>query len=271
MGEAGRHAQNPRVARFGALGAIPMALVVALGVNSPLGLEQRTPVPALESDTPEVQAGEVDDLGAFLYGRDCTSCHGADGRGSWRGPSLEDGGTAATYYMLATGRMPIAEPDAPVRRSEPHYSADEIRAVVDHVAELVDGPELPDLDPDEVDLALGGEVYRLHCGQCHSSTGIGGALLYGQQAPPVLPSEPTVIAAAVVSGPGAMPSFSPTGLTDEELVSVVAFVEVIQDPLDAGGLPLGRAGRVDEGLVGWGVGLAALVLLIAWVARPVDR
>lgn len=271
MGGTRRHAPNPRVARFGALGAIPVALVVALGVGGPLGLGRRAQVPAPQDDTPEVRVEDVEDLGAFLYGRDCTSCHGTDGSGSWRGPSLDEGGTAATYYMLATGRMPIAEPESPVRRSETHYSAEEIIAVVDHVSGLVDGPEIPVLDLDEADLALGGEVYRLHCGQCHSSTGIGGALLYGHQAPPVLQSEPTVIAAAVVSGPGAMPSFSPTGLTDEELVSVVAFVQAIQDPLDEGGLPLGRAGRVDEGLVAWGVGLAALVLIIGWIARPVDR
>lgn len=220
---------------------------------------------------PPAPAAAQDDLGARLYGRHCTSCHGADGAGSWQGPSLSEGGTAATYYMLATGRMPIADPDAPVRRREPRYTPEEIAAIVAHVDSLVEGPEVPELDLREADVALGGRLYRLHCGHCHSSTGIGGALLYGEHAPSVLDSDPAVVGAAVISGPGAMPAFGPQGLTEEELVSVVAYVQTVQTPADEGGLPLGRAGRVDEGLVGWGVGLAGLVLLVGWIARPVAR
>lgn len=206
--------------------------------------------------------------GTELYRQTCLSCHGADGRGSWRGPSLESSGTAGTYYMVATGRMPIDDVDAPVRRRPVPYTEAEVLAIVAYVGELVDGPEIPDLDGVPVDLSLGGRVYRLQCSQCHSATGIGGALLYGEQAPALYRPEPLVVASVVVSGPGAMPAFA---LTDEELASVVAYVdEVVQDPVDEGGLPLLRAGRVDEGLLAWGLGLVGLALVAGWIARPVE-
>lgn len=262
----GTSEQRHGAARF-LLGPLLLgATVVALGATS--AAARTTVQPGDATDPGGAADEELLEVGRFLYGRDCVSCHGVDGDGTWRGPSLALAGTAGTHYMVATGRMPLVPPENPVRRPEPEYTPEQVAAIVAHVATLVDGPTIPDLDTGDADLSTGGRLYRLHCAHCHSSTLIGGALLYGEVAPALYDVEPLVVASAVVSGPGAMPRFDAV-LTEDELASVVAYVEETQTPVDQGGFNLARAGRVDEGLVGWGVGLGGLVLAAAWIGRGV--
>lgn len=242
-------------------------VLVVIGAAGGVAVDGAAPVPASAAAATVTQ----DELGEQLYGRGCASCHGVDGEGIWRGPSLEGTGAASNYYMLSTGRMPIAEPDEPVRRRPARYSPTEIDALVEHVTTLVDGPPVPALAADDVDLALGGQLYRLHCGVCHSSTGIGMALAFEGFAPPVLDSEPRQVAAVMAAGPGSMPAFHPDVFTDQEFASIVAYVQQLREPVDQGGLPFGRAGRVDEALAAWGLGITSLVLIAAWIARAPAR
>lgn len=247
-------------------------VVLVLLLTSIAFVLSRPASPTAHAATPRAgstAAQVADDAGAFLYGRDCAGCHGPEGEGSPRGVSLTGSGEAGAHYMLLTGRMPIEDPEAPIRRSAPRYSDEQIDALVAHVAGLGDGPALPDVDPAEGDVPRGGELYRLHCGMCHSATGIGGALAFDEFAPSVTDAEPSVVAAAITAGPGAMPSFRPIGFTDDELTSIVAYVDQLQDPEDRGGIPIFRAGRADEGMVAWLVGVPTMVLLAAWVARRV--
>jgi ubiquinol-cytochrome c reductase cytochrome c subunit len=221
--------------------------------------------PIFERDPePEID-GEA--LGPFIYGRDCAGCHGSDGEGSPRGVPLSHAGEALTHYSLVSGRMPIRDPRQIPERSPTQYDDDEIDALVEHVAALGDGPALPDVDWRSGDIPNGGRLYRLHCAACHSVTGIGGALAFERFAPSVMPSEPTVVAAAVVAGPGAMPSFSPQGFTDQDLADLVAYVQEIQEPVDRGGWAIFRAGRADEALFTWIVAIPALLLGLSWIAR----
>jgi ubiquinol-cytochrome c reductase cytochrome c subunit len=245
----------------------PALAATALAAAALVGALATTRAASAAAEAEPVPAAE---LGAFLYGRDCAGCHAPDGRGSWRGPSLEGTGEAGNHYVLATGRMPITSPHDAVERSEPAYGADEIDAIVGHVTTLVDGPELPQLFDDEVDLAHGGYLYRLHCGVCHSSTGIGTALAFDDFAPPVLDAEPLEVAAVMAAGTGAMPAFYPNVFTDDELASIVAYVQQLREPEDRG-IPFGRAGRVDEALAAWGVGIVSLLLLAGWIARAPAR
>lgn len=205
--------------------------------------------------------------GAELYGRDCAGCHGPAGEGSPRGVPLTGAGEASAHYMLVTGRMPLREAGDVPRRGPSPYSQDQIDSLVAYVAALGDGPALPDVDWRDADLSRGGTLYRLHCGACHSATAIGGALAFDRFAPSLMPSEPSVVAAAVTAGPGAMPSFTPLGFTDEELAAIVAYVQEIRDPVDHGGWPMLRAGRADETLFTWLAALPAVVLLAVWIAR----
>lgn len=245
----------------------PVVLALAVvAAGSLIGVVRSGHVTAQEERSDADPAGA---LGAALYARDCAGCHGPDGEGSPRGIPIADAGEAGAHYALVTGRMPLRDEDDEPRRGSPKYDGRELAALVDHVAGLGDGPPLPDLDWRAADVSDGGALYRLHCGACHSATAIGGALAYDHTAPSLMPSEPSVVAAAVITGPGAMPSFAPQGFTEDELADIVAYVQEIRTPVDRGGWPIFRAGRVDEALFAWLVAVPVVLVTVAWIARRV--
>jgi ubiquinol-cytochrome c reductase cytochrome c subunit len=245
--------------------AIVAALVVT-GVASPFAAA------ASRAGDDDGDDGELlPEQGRDLYATGCSSCHGADGTGvepqdgGAGGPSLVDAGEAGAYFQLSTGRMPAASSDEQPQRKEPAYSPDEIDALVAYVASLGDGPELPDVDLSNADLAAGGMIYRADCQACHSAAGSGGALSYGSAAPRLGPATPEQIAAAVRVGPGQMPVFDPDIITDDDLDDLVSYVRYLDDPVDPGGLPIGRTGPIPEGFVAWLVGMVALIGLVVWI------
>jgi ubiquinol-cytochrome c reductase cytochrome c subunit len=214
---------------------------------------------------------ELIDQGRELYVEGCASCHGVDGTGieivdgGAGGPSLREAGEASAYFYLSTGRMPAAETDTTPTRKDPAYDPDEIDALVAYVASLGDGPSLPELDLESADLSLGGEVYRANCQACHSASGSGGALSYGDAAPPLGSATAEQIAAAVRTGPGQMPVFGPDLIRDRDLDDLVRYVDYLDNPEDPGGLPIGRTGPIPEGFVAWLVGMVALVGFVCWI------
>ena len=217
------------------------------------------------------------DRGRELYLTGCVSCHGDDGGGvsdvdgRQRGPALRNAGEATAYYYLHTGRMPLANPDETPQRKRRAYSEDDIDALVAFVASLGRGPDLPDVDPANGDLAVGGEVYRLNCAPCHSAAGVGGALSYGHAAPNLHPASDLEIAAAVRAGPGQMPVFPTDAISREELDSLVRYVQYLDQPDDRGGLPLGRVGPIPEGFVTWVIGVGVLLLMVGWIGTRMPR
>ena len=200
--------------------------------------------------------------GRTLYERDCAWCHASDGSGTAQSPEIASDGAAAVDFMLTTGRMPLADPDDRMTRTEPTYTNEEIDAIVTYVAALNDGPRIPAVDPEEADLAMGAELYSLNCAACHSTTGIGGALTSGQEAPSLHLATPTQTAEAMLTGPGAMPVFGPDTFDQSEIDSVVAYVDYLQDPESRGGGDLGGLGPWSEGLVAWVVGLGSLLIVV---------
>lgn len=202
--------------------------------------------------------------GGDLYARYCLECHGRGGRGTPRGPSLQGMGTAAVDFALRSGRMPIAQPDDEPRSGEPVFTEEQIRRLVDYLAEVAGEPAIPQLDLDDRNLARGGELYRLHCAACHNWGGQGGALVHHEIAPDLIERSPIEVAEAVRIGPGAMPRFGPDTIGDDELDDLVAYVAFLDELPDAGGFPLGHWGPALEGLAGaFGV---AILLGIAWWA-----
>ena len=209
--------------------------------------------------------------GRVLYERDCAWCHGSDGAGTAGSPEIASDGAAAADFMLTTGRMPLSDPDDRMQRTEPSYTRDEIDAIVSYVAELGEGPPIPAVDPAEGDVAMGAELYSLNCAACHSTTGIGGALTSGQDAPSLHIATPTQTAEAMLTGPGAMPVFGPDTFDPEEVDSVVAYVAYLQDPDSRGGSDLGGLGPWSEGLVAWVVGLGAVLLIVRVIGERSRR
>lgn len=199
------------------------------------------------------------------YLADCAVCHGADGSGSDRGPSLKGVGRASVDYMITTGRMPIAEPNQRLERRTPRYSPEDQRALVDYVTGLTGGgPDIPTLDLAGADPARGGEVFREQCAACHAWSGDGGALLQ-REAPGLGAATTTQIAEAIRTGPGSMPVFGTAAVSDQQLDDTVAFVDSLKHTDDRGGLPLGHIGPVTEGAIAIVGGIGLLLLATRWI------
>lgn len=231
--------------------------------------------------------------GPDLFQQNCASCHGPDGGGTSRGPTLVGVGAASADYWVRSGRMPLAEPDqrpyrglandvipfrgrvepaqtgAPANRWTPLTDA-QIDELVAYVASLGDGPGIPSVDPARADVARGGELYRLNCAACHNWDGKGGALVGGANAPGLTQVPAEQVAEAMRVGPAAMPLFSPGLLSDQELNDVVAYVATFRAPEDAGGWGLGHWGPATEGLAGV-AGLVVLLLVTAWLGKRTGR
>jgi ubiquinol-cytochrome c reductase cytochrome c subunit len=204
--------------------------------------------------------------GPALYQRTCASCHGNQGQGTFRGPTLVAVGAASADYWLRSGRMPLREPDQQSQRQPPAFTDAQIRELVDYVATLGEGPPIPQIDLAGANLAEGGELYRLNCAACHNWDGKGGALVNQSNAPPLRPVPVRELAEAVRIGPGTMPLFTEDQLNDDQLADVLAYVEYMKTPPDAGGFGLGHWGPSTETLAGF-AGLALIVGITAWLGE----
>ena len=204
--------------------------------------------------------------GRQLYQVACTTCHGPEGQGAEdRGPSLIGVGAASADFYLSTGRMPLDRPRSQSERKRVAYNKVQIRQLVAYVASLGPGPPIPEVHPDKGNLAEGNRLYANNCAPCHSSGGAGGALGHAVYAPPLNRSSPLQVAEAIRIGPGAMPVFGKEALDEEQVASIVRYVEYLRHPDDRGGLGLGHLGAIPEGFVAWVVGLGAMLMAVRWI------
>lgn len=198
-----------------------------------------------------------------IYLGDCATCHGANGRGTQFGPTLVGTGRAGTDFYLTTGRMPLKTPHQAVERHSPEYGPRTIRALIDYIASITGDPhpEIPPVKLAGSNIADGGVAFRLNCAACHAWSGRGGALLH-REAPPTGDATPTQVAEAVRVGPGNMPRFGSSAISDRALNDLVAYtIRVSRHPDDRGGLALWHIGPLTEGAVAVAVGFLLLLLL----------
>jgi ubiquinol-cytochrome c reductase cytochrome c subunit len=249
-----------RMLAFGAVGIVGGSLVLFVPSMRASG----QPSPA-SSPSP----------GRSLYLADCAWCHGDAGEGTGRGPSLEGVGAASADFMLSTGRMPIPQPRENPPRRPPAYDREAIDALVQYIVSLGPGIAIPSVDPAAGNLQDGAALYEINCAACHSSSGIGGALTQGLEAPSLLDSTPVEVAEAMRLGgaglrSGNMPRFGPDQIDEQQLNTILAYVRFLQrraERTDRGGLSLGRWGPVAEGFVAWAVGMLALVFVVRWIGE----
>jgi ubiquinol-cytochrome c reductase cytochrome c subunit len=216
--------------------------------------------------------------GKKLFAIGCSTCHGLNGEGQVRddgtvlGPSLVGVGEAAVDFQVGTGRMPMASPGAQADRKPVAYTQDQIDALAAFVGSLAPGPSLPDeseLAVEDADIARGGVLFRTNCASCHNTTGQGGALTYGKHAPALTGVEPRHMYGAMITGPQSMPVFTDQTLPMEDKRDIIAFLQSVENEPDPGGLGIGRAGPVSEGLWVWLVGIGGLIGLTVWItSRP---
>ena len=228
--------------------------------------------------TPQPQTAQAQDdamvrQGEQLYDNSCITCHGSNLQGvQGRGPSLIGVGEASVYFQVSTGRMPLKVQGAQAIRHEALYDPAQIDALGAFVQANGGGPVTPAVANDEQlrgeDLGRGGELFRLNCAQCHNFTGRGGALSSGKFAPVLDPANEEQIYAAMLVGPGNMPTFADSQLSPEEKRDIIGYIKSVSSDntgVNPGGNGLGGFGPVPEGLVAFFVGLAALIGISLWI------
>lgn len=207
--------------------------------------------------------------GQQLFENTCITCHGANLQGVLdRGPSLIGVGSAAVYFQVSTGRMPLAGQAAEADSKPAVFTPQQIDALGAYIESIGGGPSAPSSDASLAggDPSRGGELFRLNCASCHNFTGQGGDLSGGKSAPSLQKSSAGVIYTAMQSGPENMPKFSDRQLTPDEKKDIIAYLQSVQNGNnDPGGNALGGLGPISEGFIAWVVGIAALVGVTLWI------
>jgi len=206
--------------------------------------------------------------GKQLYLEGCSSCHGLAAQGASDGPSLIGVGAASVDFQVGTGRMPLAAPGVQAMPKMPSYNEEETAALAAYIATLGAGPGIPTaemLDTTNAELALGGELFRTNCAQCHGASAVGGALSEGRKAPSLMDADAKNLYEAMVSGPQSMPVFADSTLSVEDKQHIIAYVAELQKNESPGGFSLGRQGPVTEGLFIFVVGLGVLIVAAVWI------
>jgi ubiquinol-cytochrome c reductase cytochrome c subunit len=205
--------------------------------------------------------------GQKLYHNGCITCHGRNAQGvPGRGPSLIGVGSAAVEFQVSTGRMPAARQEAQAERKPPVYNKEQTDQLAAFVQSLGGGPQVPQGNLRDGDLAQGGRLFRVNCASCHGLSGNGGALSSGKFAPALSEATDQQVYAAMLSGPQNMPVFGDNQLTPDEKKAIVNYVQTLKAEKDPGGMGIGRTGPVPEGLVIFVVGIVVLLFATIWIA-----
>jgi ubiquinol-cytochrome c reductase cytochrome c subunit len=206
--------------------------------------------------------------GRNLFVEECATCHGLYAEGSSQAPSLIGVGAAAVNFQVTTGRMPAAELGAENDRKPPRLDAAQTAALAAYIQSLGGGPTVPSaaqVATAGANVGLGQQLFVADCAACHNFVGAGGALTFGKNAPPLVPSTPTQIYEAMLTGPEAMPVFNDLTITPQEKRDIIAYVTQVRAQPNPGGFSLGRVGPVTEGLVAFLGLLLFMVLAALWI------
>ncbi len=218
------------------------------------------------ANSEQIQAGQQ------LFAEGCSSCHGLGAQGGPEAPTLIGVGAAAVDFQVSTGRMPLATPQAQAPVKPVIYSDEEIAQLAAFVASLSPGPAIPtdeEIDYQDADLAIGGELFRTNCSQCHNFSGAGGALSNGAYAPDLRDATPRQIYEAMITGPENMPVFSSETLTPDNKRAIIKYIQQMDEQPSYGGWALGSLGPVTEGLFIWIIGIGGLIAAAVWIGARV--
>jgi mono/diheme cytochrome c family protein len=190
---------------------------------------------SLEPAAPPLErvAAEKPDLalGARLYARDCSSCHGARGQGSSLGSPLAAADSVRELAALHRGTVD-GKPGTPMGRYRA-YTAAELASLLGHVAALpvAEGAARASWKLGRGDPARGRERFARTCSGCHGAKGVGGEAPRIGAAAFLTQADDAYIAGTAVRGhPGtAMPGFGMASLgfpllDPDEVLDVTAYL-----------------------------------------------
>ncbi len=224
--------------------------------------------------------------GKGLYGQYCVACHGGNGTGvspgagsqvggsqqrnqtvqHVYGPPLQGVGALAADFYLSTGYMPLHRVGIQPRRARVLFSNRQLDALIAYVASLGSGPPVPKPHPERGNISEGQHLFADHCAGCHQVVAEGG-YVSGAIPPPLEDDSAVQIAEAVRIGPYVMPTFTKKAITDEQLDSIIRYVEYAKHPDDRGGWSIGHLGPIPEGMVTWFFAATALVVLCMLIGK----
>jgi len=193
------------------------------------------------------------DPAAEVFVENCSGCHGTSGEGGF-GPPLAAAGFASLVAPM------VEEGGITMPAFGDQLSDAQIQGVAEYVA-----AHIADAAARTAVVADGGEIYRLYCAGCHSTTGRGGALTRGRNAPDISQYPAAEALAAMILGRTNMPAFAGNTLDVRQQAAVGLYVAVIIDPPSPGGHGLGYLGPVTEGAVS-ALALLILIFLAVWLA-----
>jgi ubiquinol-cytochrome c reductase cytochrome c subunit len=257
-----RRGGPPRSARALCALTLLLALLVLTAAVAPGAAASPAPTPAAGSGsftpaaTPQPLASSTyaPGTGGRVFAENCSGCHGARGEG-YVGPPLAPAGFASLVSSMVEQGGVNMPPFGGVLSSRD----------IDAVAQFV-SQELADPASRTAETPQGGDLFRLYCSGCHSSTGSGGAMPVGRNAPNIRQFPPAEALAAMILGPGNMPALAGNTFDVRQQTSVALYVQVLApDPPSPGGAGLGYLGPVPEGAVG-AVALLLLILVAVWLA-----
>jgi ubiquinol-cytochrome c reductase cytochrome c subunit len=214
-----------------------------------------------QQPSPNASAPATSPDGQAIFEQRCSECHGDHGQGvsaaiSMAGPPLlavHDPATVMTAMEVGPSQMP---------RFAFVLSVEQMRAVAAYVTQ-----QLAVMPINQGNLPEGGKLYRVYCDACHGPTVRGGVLAFvGINPPSLATTSLPVIAGVVRTGLGPMPSFPPQVLSDQQIDSIVKYVQFMQHPPDAGGSPLGYFGPVAEGFIAW-IALFVIIGICGWIEK----
>ncbi|MHB1712180.1 MAG: cytochrome bc1 complex diheme cytochrome c subunit [Acidimicrobiales bacterium] len=208
--------------------------------------------------------------GQALFDASCASCHGSQASGSSRAPNLQGLGAGTVDFWVSTGRMPLAQSSVQAVEKPPRFTPLQTLEIAAYVQSKTPGfgVAVPRVNLKNANLELGLSFYTLNCAACHTITGAGDALAGGSYAPSLHLATAAQVVEAIRSGPGNMPHFSQGNITNAEARNIAAYVtEVIQHPVNRGGVGLGGIGPVGEGFVALLIGVGGLMLVSFWIGE----
>jgi ubiquinol-cytochrome c reductase cytochrome c subunit len=243
--------------------SIALVTVIALLLLAPDPVPARSQPPPRVASAPLAQAET--DSGAALFHLSCASCHGEQGQGAQFGPSLVGVGAASADFQLRTGRMPFTDdPGTQAQRKPPAFNDAQIRRLVDFVASLGEGPQVPQVETSDDLVPRGQQLFVGNCAPCHGATANGGAVGGGAIAPPLDLATPTEVVEAMIIGPGQMPVFD---FDAQDKNAIASYVDYLQRSGHPGGFSIGGIGPGPEGFVGWVLGMGLLLVIVILIGR----
>lgn len=209
-------------------------------------------------------------LGAELFAGNCASCHGIAGSGIssprpgaggtlGAGPPLRGVGARAADFYLRNGYMPLDNPGTQPYQSRVLFTEKEIRSLIEYVASLGRGPEIPHPNPASGSISAGMQLFTVNCSGCHQEDARGGYVT-GARVPPLQGVTATEIAEAVRIGPYLMPKFPVSQISEAQLNSIIRYVLSQNHPDNRGGWGIGNIGPIPEGLITWWIAVPLLLL-----------